>query len=490
MKINQSDKKHNKKTLVIFILVIGIFAFNFNFLIIGGHALYNGPNYWGMGFPGGYHPPMLPSEYRFIGGRNEPEHYGSHDWCGDATIRILRNPLYNPTGFEDWYWLMNSKVADYHNPKWESIYANSEAFHRVVRSYISFLFATEMPDAKDSTRCRSFTISQEAATIGDISSEGRKGKWVGQTKQHRFFFNIIEKDGENTLTYTPDPANSRSPEKCYLLAKQAIKCITNSGPNSEGETVSKMKPEAAAAWLGAMSHFIFDLASPGHLIAENKNIYVKSPRGFHFWFEAQLSSLTLWSGNYAPNLKGPDIRYFSADPIFPVITPIRPDIAINTMAYTAIGISYGINGSYLYDENNLNSGVYINNSNQFWDWKEDLSTGVTPEERWRNSEHENYYKKVQLLLSSAIYYCACAMQWVYNEAEETAEEEIDPNGSAKYPPIDDGHPIDPKKLGDKKDANIDKARRTFENLARLSPALIPLIPQLIKQLIKKYSSRR
>jgi hypothetical protein len=481
------SKKIDKKAFVILFLLIGIFAFNFNFLTVGGYALLNGPNYWGMGFPGGYHAPLLPEEYRFIGGSDYPEGYGSHDWGADGIIRLLRKPYHNPTGFEDWSWLLNRKVANYHNPQWESVYTNSQNYHSVVRSYITYLFTTEMPDASSPTRCQSLTINHEGVTIGDINCFG--GMWVGQHKQHSYHF--IISNINNTLIYTPNPSKIQPITKTMLLAEQAINCIANKGPDSNGEIVSKMKPESVAAWLGAITHYFLDLSSPAHLLAPSSNVYVKGNNGFHDWYENQLGTLTLWSGNSGSYLSGPDERYFNTNPILPIIEPIRPDIAITTLAYTSIGISYGLNGKCIYDQDDPDSGLYINDTEDFWDWGEDLSTGFMLEERRANSKNKFYYEKVQFLLSSAIYFCACALQWIFNTAKEELGGDPDPNGSAKHPPSDqDTVPLKPKSLRDKMNGDILKAQKMFKSLAKLSPALIPLIPQLIKELNKRFGSRR
>jgi len=70
----------------------------------------NGPNYWGMGYPGNinsrtrYQYPKLPSDFVF-GGHYDPDsrgydgsHYGTHDWIADASLRSLidisKNPLF------------------------------------------------------------------------------------------------------------------------------------------------------------------------------------------------------------------------------------------------------------------------------------------------------------------------------------------------------------------------------------------------------------
>ena len=48
------------------------------------------------------------------------------------------------------------------------------------------------------------------------------------------------------------------------------------------------KPEAAACWLGVMTHFMADLACPPHLIRETEGYYPRNP-SFHKWFEEQVS---------------------------------------------------------------------------------------------------------------------------------------------------------------------------------------------------------
>jgi hypothetical protein len=66
-------------------------------------------------------------------------------------------------------------------------------------------------------------------------------------------------------------------------------------------------------------------------------------------------------------------------------------------------------------------------------WKRDIDAngieGTNP--------HRYYYEKVQELLAWGIYYCGCALNWIYNTAEKQAEEEgvedgLDPNAIAEH----------------------------------------------------------
>ena len=123
-------------------------------------ACKNGPNYWGMGFPGnimttdGYKNPKNPSEYIFgksnIQGAQgyDGSHYGTHDWIADAALRTLRAEVKNPVFIGDWVWLMDSNIARNKWPAGKVNYYTSSNRHERIRGYFTFLFATQMPDMK------------------------------------------------------------------------------------------------------------------------------------------------------------------------------------------------------------------------------------------------------------------------------------------------------------------------------------------------------
>ena len=258
---------------------------------------------------------------------------------------------------------------------------------------------------------------EENRKIGNLDKP-----WMGNEKtQHIFHFNVIKMtDGVYGFIHVPPYV---LPDKAQLLAEQAIKCISNTKKDENGKDVSAMKPESAAAWLGAMSHFFCDLVSPAHLlaIADYEHVYVRNT--YHDWFERQLGQLTFWD-QYS--IGGPMTEDLLYDRDVNNISPLKPSDAATSLAIQAINIAYRTDGNHQYVENDMDSGLYINNSIRNglsgkdymlnWDWDADIS------ENGINSVHEHFYDKIEKLLGYANYYCARAMQWVYNEAQKKLNE--------------------------------------------------------------------
>ena len=172
-------------------------------------ACANGPNYWGDGYPGyptttetKYRNPEEPSKY-IIASKEKPDsqtydgsHYGTHDWLADAAIRSLRNIVQNPLNSLDWSWLLNSRYTTHRWPEWKSNYGTSTNHHEVLRSYMTYLFATQMPDMHiksdmdEETKKRypqKIIIAKEGVIIEDFHPKTKSiNKWVGKKYQHTF----------------------------------------------------------------------------------------------------------------------------------------------------------------------------------------------------------------------------------------------------------------------------------------------------------------
>ena len=392
----------------------------------------NGPNYWGMGYPGTinsrtrYQYPKLPSDFVF-GGHNDRysmgydgSHYGTHDWIADASLRSLIDISKNPLFSLDWRWLITPDIARNKWPAWKANYGSSSGKHEVVRSYMSFLYATQMPDTKITPVLE---IPQEGVTIKDL-----KWKWIGQKSKHIFHFGFREKDG----VFGFSPINTPCLIKINIISEEAIRCIGNTHKNEEGKLESILQPEGAAVWLGAMSHYIADMVSPAHLLKKSDSTHIYAGLYYHNWFENNLASITKWDKARGAN-GGPVQGNFSWDyrkVILAPIIPIKPDLATTLMAVTTINVAYRTDGNHQHiplSNNNHdvaeNSGLYINETthdkNIFWDWEEDLTNDGR-----ENSVHRYFYDKVEYLLCWATYYTACAMQYCYNEGKEKSDDDI------------------------------------------------------------------
>jgi hypothetical protein len=215
----------------------------------------------------------------------------------------------------------------------------------------------------------------------------------------------------------------KAPEYAYITSKEAIRCLV---PERESDT-GWAKPESAACWLGVMSHFIADLASPPHLIQENEGYYPKSPK-FHDWFENQIAKHTLWD-----SIKGGPEGYQSTTNFFKIdmsiigqdaqnIIPVPPYLAALTTATYSIEKSYGhLNegGLFIRKGDQEQEDMIKLSSSTYWSW------GALGKERNSNNAilsngltYKQYYDKVEYLLNTAIYYTAAAMKWIMHEVKK------------------------------------------------------------------------
>ena len=474
----------------------------------------NGPNYWGMGFPGyppgktdyRYQHPKVPADYIFAQSAlpnsqgYDGSHYGTHDWIADAALRTLTDPLKNPLFFGDWDWLINYQIARQKYPQWKVDYQTYDNKHEVTRSYFTFLFATQMPDMviKAYPDIQSIEIPNEGISIRDLNMP--RGKWVGKDRQHFYHFDIIPLS-ENVYGFSP--TETPIVDFISLLAQQAIKSISNSKIDDKGNRVSAMQPEAAAGWLGAMTHYVADLVIPAHLLKPSQYPDVLTLSLFHNWFECQLASVTKWDKSVGSR-GGPEQTYFSWDTwrvtIAPIV-PIPPEIAVYLMALEAINTAYRTDGNHqhvpFYGENieeAINSGLYINrtkyDSEILWDWKDDIETNGK-----MNSSHIFYYAKVERLLCWSVYYTACAMQYCYNEGKDKNDDsELNPDYYANdrngiSPPSYRPDPIPIKKrdeLYDLTPASGEKGRaiKNIKNFGKLLTTIALLgIPDILRNLL-------
>lgn len=418
--------KRKSKNLIILLVMMSITTADI--IVIDAIASRNGPNYWGDAYPGqGQTPnyfqnPQRREDYVYLGDPvpsdqwYDGSHYGTHDWIADAALRSLKSVVENPLGWRDWDWLLENFLVIKDDHLWNPTYGNNGK-HSTVRSYTTFLFATQMPDMKPAEypEVQKITIPDEGTVIENIqnfNNQMRLGLWVGQVHQHRFIFQEFKNENgyfefkqHITLAAT----------KVEVLSKQAIKCISNKIKDENGKEVSAMQPEASAGWLGAMSHYFGDLLNPAHVHDQIDYLYVKDR--YHKWFENHLAALTMWN-------RGPDTSFFKYD--FSLIgnqkiIPIPPRIATTEIAKKTIKFSFRIDGNHQYQFGNAFSGMYINDSVRFWNWKDDIS--FVGRDR---SQHKAFYSKVERLLCWAVYYTACAMQYCYNEGKKENNEK-DPN---------------------------------------------------------------
>ena len=123
--------------------------------------------------------------------------------------------------------------------------------------------------------------------------------------------------------------------------------------------------------------------------------------------------------------------------------------------------------------------MYLSSDFDFWDWKTDIDIFG----KWEGgSDYYNFYDKIDELLSKVTYYCASAMQWVYEEARKKLDEkginDINPNYYAEHPvnPPDKKIGTEPKSNPKSKDdaqMSLDKfTKDTAKNAAKNAPKLL------------------
>jgi len=351
-------------------------------------------------------------------------HYSTHDWIADAALRLLIDET--DGSLKDWAWLLDYETLSKSLLNWESKYGDG-SIHYPVRSYISYLYATQMPDmnpkkANSARPHRHPTIIDCWWEEGEIIGNGQgMGVWVGRSDYQQFHWTTIPID-DNQYIFIPKGL-MRAPEYAYRSSKEAIRCLSPEVESDKGWA----KPESAACWLGVMSHFIADLASPPHLIQESEGYYPGSPK-FHDWFENQVAKHTLWDLS-----RGGPKGYQSSTNFFSInmaiigadaqnIIPLPPYIAALTCATYSIEKCYGdLNegGLFIRKGDQEQENLITFSSSAYWNW------GDLGKERSSNNEivlggltYKQYYDKVEYLLNTAIFYTAAAMKWVMYEVKK------------------------------------------------------------------------
>lgn len=451
--------------------------------------------------------PDRPEVYKFKErpkGAFKLSHYGTHDWIADGALRLLLSE--SGTGSADWRWLLYDVLNN--DPKWISSYGNGIT-HNTIRSYISFLFATQMPDMnpKSVNHLRPHKHPQnidlrklEGEVIGN--HKYGTGVWVGKW-YHQTFHWVAIRDDSGHYTFVPKIADGSSSQKApwyaWKASKAVISCLTHKEQNDKGVKENWAKPEAAACWLGVMAHFIADLACSPHLIQLKEGYYPKSP-DYHEWFESQISKFTTWDEILAgpkgfhsrSNFFNIDMRIVGEDSNN--IMPIPPHLAAIATATYSIMKSYG----HL-DEGGLfvkKGDATQENIMTTWEW------GEPGKERNSNTPiiaggltYKQYYDKVEYLLNTAVYYTAAAMKWSINEAKDknngrpNADQWAKLPFHQKYP--DQKIPIyDKEKLDNSDESN--EVRKAYKDgqffllAAMLSPIYaVIVIPAIIVVIFEK-----
>ena len=385
--------------------------------------------------------PDKPKYFNFIDtglGIFKTSHYSTHDWIADAALRYLIMESTN------WNWLLDDVLEK--NPKWEDKYSDGIR-HYPVRSYFSFLFSSQMPDM-DPKKVNNARPHKHPQIInlwgqeGEIVGNGDEtGVWVGKWYHQTLHYDAIPIGGGQYM-FTPKlasgAASQKAPWYAWITSKKAIDCLTHGEETVSGEYEIWSKPEAGACWLGVMSHFIADLASPAHLIGKSDNYYSASPN-FHGWFEDQVSRFTLWDeslGGPKGFRSGTDFFNIDMSMISQNIDPIAPYLAAILTSEFAISTSYkhiDDGGLFIEKDNPIQENLISRGSSTYWEWN------APGKERNSNAEiipgsltYKQYYDKVEYLLNLAIYFTAAAMKWTMKKVKETATPVYDQWAKTQY----------------------------------------------------------
>ncbi|MBD3196892.1 MAG: hypothetical protein GF317_17690 [Candidatus Lokiarchaeota archaeon] len=508
-----------KKEIKYFIGIMAmIFIISSSSVIFDVEAYRNSPDYSNKS-----ETPYKPGNYNFdtsSTGTYTKSHYGTHDWIADAALRLL----YEFDSSSRWRWLIHD--LNDKSPEWNNNYGTAGK-HNVVRSYITFLFATQMPDMKKEMNknvepkkhpIKIDLMKNEGEIIQNLQAKGIEN-WIGQ--QHKQTFRWIPihltSSGENKykfVTVTDSNHQYKSPLEAEYLARKAIICLTHKERNENtGELENWAKPEAAASYLGSMTHFISDVACPVHILRpsdyyfneimdEEHKLYVEHyVSGWHSSFERKVALYTTWDP-----IRGTPKGYYKSGEFFVIdlfskigksihkIPAIPPYLSTILMARKGIEIGFGQIDGNGYDDFKGRRGLYINSktkrklpNSKFWDWFPNQRTSTQPIIA-EGLSYKDYYDKIELILNWAIYYTACAMKWTMIQVENSTRGDLNYNKWAKKAYDEIPNPVpNPIPDWDKLEDELSDSHKQswfYINLGRLIILSFPLVAnELIQNII-------
>lgn len=491
--------------------------------------------------------PFGPEDYNFKEydgwGTYKESHYGTHDWIADAALRLLYEE--NPS---DWGWLIH-EPSDV-NPQWNSAYGTAGK-HNAIRSYISFLFATQMPDMSSDKKNEPIPKKHPVMISGDINTyEGEiiarnKGdpntgdSWIGtksrfKQQQYRWIPFHITLEGEKFYLFTTGSGDNYkylAPSMAKKMGLNAIRCLANSEQISQNWA----KPEAAACYLGIMTHYLADLSCPAHVLKPtvntktgvSKGYYYLEYRdtehkvecdhfinGFHDSIEYQTEKHTTWdedkggplgyNGKYCDYFFIVDMKRIGKG-VKPIPSDKSPALCAIELAQKTIVKSYGhIDGSG-YGNGFDKKGLFVNedvyekldkNYVKFDSENRDETESIIP----NGLSYKEYFDKVEFILNWGIYYTACAMKWVLEEAKKknNAEDNLNFNRWVNNPYVgqqdadSEAYPKDQSEFEDPDEEEETKKlvlEKWFQITAMAAPiaalVLIPLLSTAFRNQEKK-----
>ncbi len=209
------------------------------------------------------------------------DNYGVHDWIADSAVRLIANSE-NQDYQDKIKWLYDDNVElnkfdDVSNAgssyaKWfqkKSFHPSTSAWYK-ARRYASFLHGTGWPDFRrmavlkdpDSTVYTRISI-QDINAPRNERHISQKVSFNSGSHSYTFKWVWIDKSAgyPNGVFYPENQAAGRAASRA---GKEAVDFLAYQRTLADGTTQRIPKYEAASIALGAMAHYIGDLANPAH----------------------------------------------------------------------------------------------------------------------------------------------------------------------------------------------------------------------------------
>jgi hypothetical protein len=359
--------------------------------------------------------------YKFsINGDVTQSHYGPHDWIADEALRLL----YDYDGADDWGWLLHNPSDT--NPEWEVNYGTNlgtgSATHYPVRSYITYLYATQTPDIKPKTlRDKSFYDRYFIFDEGIIiPTRVNNYNWMGTTDYHSYImlpWTSGSPPNERADFFIPQ-LDSKSMGLINLAQGFGNLAIDSLARLDRDGRVTVTRPETGAFYLGAMTHYLTDLATPPHLF--QSGWYFTTPKAFHKWFESNSQKNFYW-GTPGPHKGFIDGNLALIGKSSSDIQPIAPQIAATFLAEENAKIAFSYpneDGGLLFGADSQRFGTPLTELDmQLVNWDDRHSNSLIGGIAGGTTEEE-YYNWFEKCVNWAVYYTACALKWIKNEVDK------------------------------------------------------------------------
>ncbi|MFX1296339.1 MAG: hypothetical protein ACFFD2_15990 [Promethearchaeota archaeon] len=389
--------------------------------------------------------------------------YSPHDWIADSAVRIIadsENTVYR----NKIKWLYNDGIqfkdfdTAYASGSSRAEWFSSESFHasRLIwlkaRIYMRYLHGTTWPDFEGDFPQYNVLIGKGGPKAEEVNKKVKVG-YKGCSHSFTFNYSVASK--------TFIPINQGAGTGAQRAAQDAIDFL-NYEETVDGVKKKAPKYEAAGLALGAMAHFIGDLAHPQHTYKEDhwkqhkyNGVSQRTDGYIDYWVDQEIVEITndrIRATPYFPN-GGPDWTecdvstlkiddnyelYDATDEYSRGLTHLYPPFyCAMRMAYLTHTGYEKYNRPYGDDENNLpgyqdkpwygdfaayrlptlnwRADYYCKSSKKPSPWGSDVS--APPFKVAYQQARKNTENRVNVLMKWAAYYTACAILWTLNQTE-------------------------------------------------------------------------